>query len=170
MAFSKTTAVIKLLPFLVAGMLFNASSAKQQDSEKEPTKMEQVMASHDEVMDEMPKLAKLMNKLQTKADASYDKTKYKKAIADLKSANKSMMNWMTGFGERFEADEMMKGKALSEQKQKSPQELIDLIRDHHDAEDMLLQELEKVCKDLPKDEFDIEPIEDEGDEQIKDLI
>jgi hypothetical protein len=48
--------------------------------------------------------------------------------------------------------------------------LIDLIRDHHDAEDMLLQELEKVCKDLPKDEFDIEPIEDEGDEQIKDLI
>jgi hypothetical protein len=59
---------------------------------------------------------------------------------------------------------------MSEQKQKSPQELIDLIRDHHDAEDMLLQELEKVCKDLPKDEFDIEPIEDEGDEQIKDLI
>jgi|TARA_B110000967_G_scaffold191765_1_gene217775 hypothetical protein len=59
---------------------------------------------------------------------------------------------------------------MSQQKQKSPQELIDLIRDHHDAEDMLLQELEKVCKDLPKDEFDIEPIEDEGDEQIKDLI
>ena len=59
---------------------------------------------------------------------------------------------------------------MTEEKKKSPQELIDLIRDHHDAEDMLLQELEKVCKDLPKDEFDIEPIEDEGDEQIKDLI
>jgi len=59
---------------------------------------------------------------------------------------------------------------MSEQKQKSPQELIDLIRDHHDAEDILLQELEKVCRDLPKDEFDIEPIEEEGDEQIKDLI
>ena len=59
---------------------------------------------------------------------------------------------------------------MSQQKQKSPQELIDLIRDHHDAEDILLQELEKVCRDLPKDEFDIEPIEEEGDEQIKDLI
>ncbi len=118
MEFLKTTAVFKLLPFLVAGMLFSSSSVKAQGSEKEPTKMEQVMASHDEVMDEMPKLVKLINKLQTKADASYDKIKYKKAITDLKSANKSMMTWMSGFGERFEADEMMKGKALSEQKQK----------------------------------------------------
>jgi len=59
---------------------------------------------------------------------------------------------------------------MSEQKQKSPQELIDLIRDHRDAEEMLLQQLESVCKDLPKDEFEIEPIEDDGDEEIKDLI
>lgn len=27
-----------------------------------------------------------------------------------------MMNWMQGFGERFTADEMMKGKVLSEEK------------------------------------------------------
>ena len=118
MKFLKTSTVYNLLPFLVAGMWFSSSSATAQDVEKEPSKMEQVMASHDEVMDEMPKLVQLINKLQTKADASYDKTKYKKAIADLKSANKSMMTWMSGFGERFEADEMMKGKALSEQKQK----------------------------------------------------
>jgi len=118
MGFLKTTAVFRLLPFLLAGILFTISSTKAQDIKKEPTKMEQVMAAHDEVMDEMPKLVKLINKLQTKADASYEKTKYKKAIADLKSANKSMMTCMTGFGERFEADEMMKRKALSEKKQK----------------------------------------------------
>lgn len=118
MEFLKTKAVFKFLPLLVAGILFTTSSTEAQDINKEPTKMEQVMAAHDEVMDEMPKLVKLINKLQTKADASYEKTKYKKAIADLKSANKSMMTWMTGFGERFEADEMMKGKALSEQKEK----------------------------------------------------
>lgn len=118
MEFLKTTAVFNLLTLLLAGILFNISSAEAQNMEKAPTKMEQVMAAHDEVMDEMPKLVKLINKLQTKADASYEKTKYKKAIADLKAANKSMMTWMTGFGERFEADEMMKGKALSEQKQK----------------------------------------------------
>lgn len=118
MEFLKTTVANRLLPFLFYVMFFSATSITAQNEEKEMTKMQQVMASHDEVMDEMPKLVKLIGKLQTKADASYEKTKYKKAIAGLKSANKSMMTWMTGFGERFEADEMMKGKALGEQKQK----------------------------------------------------
>jgi len=107
-----------LFPLIIAVLLFNSISATAQDADKAPTKMQQIMTSHDEVMDEMPKLVKLIGKLQTKADATYGKTKYKKAITDLKSANKSMMTWMTGFGERFEADEMLKGKALSEQKQK----------------------------------------------------
>jgi len=106
----------KIIPFLVIAAFINFSTA--QDADKKLTKMEQVMASHDEVMDEMPKLSKLINKLQTKANASYDKKTYENAIRDLKSANKSMMTWMTGFGKRFEADEMLKGKALSEQKQK----------------------------------------------------
>ena len=52
------------------------------------------------------------------------------------------------------------------EKIKSPQEIIDLIRDHHDAEDMLLQELEKVCKDLPENEFDVETLDEEFDEEI----
>ena len=106
----------KIIPFLIIMGLTNLSVA--QDTDKEVTKMEQVMASHDEVMDQMPKLSKLINKLQTKANSSYDKKIYENAIRDLKSANKSMMTWMTGFGKRFEADEMLKGKALSEQKQK----------------------------------------------------
>tara|TARA_R110002073_G_scaffold119294_1_gene260509 strand:+ start:386 stop:562 length:177 start_codon:yes stop_codon:yes gene_type:complete len=58
---------------------------------------------------------------------------------------------------------------MNKNKIKSPQELIDLIRDHHDAEDMLLQELEKVCKDLPKDEFEIEPIDDDFEDD-KELL
>lgn len=82
------------------------------------SKMEEVMVAHDEVMDKMPQLSRLINKLQTRANASYKKEKYEKAIADLKSANKSMMDWMQAFGQRFEADEMLKGKKLSEQKQK----------------------------------------------------
>tara|TARA_R110000803_G_C11727153_1_gene289099 strand:+ start:341 stop:520 length:180 start_codon:yes stop_codon:yes gene_type:complete len=59
---------------------------------------------------------------------------------------------------------------MTEEKKKSPQELIDLIRDHRDAEEMFLQQLEAVCKDIPADDFEIEPIEDDGDEEIKDLI
>ncbi|WP_209401716.1 hypothetical protein [Pseudozobellia sp. WGM2] len=99
-------------------LLLNISTSCGQESETKPTKMEEVMASHDEVMDEMPKLSKLINKLQTRANASYKKDKYEKAIKDLKLANQSMMSWMSGFGKRFEVDEMMKGKKLTEQKQK----------------------------------------------------
>ncbi|PKA97973.1 hypothetical protein B0O79_1653 [Flavobacteriaceae bacterium MAR_2009_75] len=99
-------------------LLLHLSTSYAQESETKLTKMEEVMASHDEVMDEMPKLSKLINKLQTRANASYEKDRYEKAIDDLRSANKSMMSWMSGFGKRFEADEMVKGKKLTEQKQK----------------------------------------------------
>ncbi|NNE76686.1 MAG: hypothetical protein HKN31_06390, partial [Pricia sp.] len=95
----------------------NINSIRAQTG-TEKTTMEEVMASHDTVMDEMPKLVQLIGKLETKAKTSNNKQKYLNAIADLKSANKSMMDWMAGFGGRFEADEMMKGKKLSEEKQK----------------------------------------------------
>ncbi|MFC4095499.1 hypothetical protein [Euzebyella saccharophila] len=94
------------------------SGTISRGQEKEVTKMQQVMAQHDEVMDEMPKLSKLINQLQTKANASYKKEKYENAISDLKLANKSMMSWMANFGKRFEADEMMKGKELTEKKKR----------------------------------------------------
>lgn len=79
--------------------------------------MPKVMEAHDDLMDQMPKLSKYINKLQTRANASYKKEKYENAIADLKQANASMMEWMSGFGKRFDSDEMHKGKPLTEQKQ-----------------------------------------------------
>lgn len=108
----------KLIPFLVSALFFIAITATAQDSEKVKTKMEEVMEAHDQIMDRMPELSKLIGKLETKADASNEKQKYRNAIEDLKSANKSMMDWMAGFGNRFEADEMYKGKTLTGQKQK----------------------------------------------------
>lgn len=83
---------------------------------QESSEMQQVMEKHDEVMEKMPELVKLINNLQTVAQNSEDKAKYELAIEDLRGANKSMMNWMVGFGERFDADEMMKGKELTTQK------------------------------------------------------
>ncbi len=80
--------------------------------------MEEVMTAHDQIMERMPDLSKLIDKLKTKADPSNEKQKYQNAVQDLKSANKAMMDWMAGFGNRFEADEMYKGKILTEQKQK----------------------------------------------------
>lgn len=107
-----------LFPVLMAALFFITITATAQDSEKVQTKMEEVMDAHDQIMDRMPELSKLIGKLETKADASNEKQKYQNAVKDLKSANKAMMDWMAGFGNRFEANEMYKGKALTEQKQK----------------------------------------------------
>lgn len=84
---------------------------------QETSEMKQVMQTHDQVMEKMPELVHLINSLQTAAQNSDDKAKYELAIEDLKASNKSMQNWMIGFGKRFDADEMMKGKELTPQKQ-----------------------------------------------------
>ena len=104
-----------LLFFAALGLTI--TTATSQDSEKQQTKMEEVMVAHDQVMDRMPELAKLIGKLETKADGLSEKRKYHDAVKDLKAANASMMDWMVAFGNRFEADEMYKGKVLTEQKQ-----------------------------------------------------
>ena len=39
-------------------------------------------------------------------------------MKDLQEANKSMMDWMQGFGNRFDSEEIMSGKELSVEKKK----------------------------------------------------
>lgn len=85
---------------------------------QEASKMEQLIATHDEVMAKMPYLVKLVGQLQPKVDDTQQGQAYQEAIAALKASNKSMMTWMQGFGERFTADEMMKGKALTAEKKR----------------------------------------------------
>ncbi|AYN69454.1 hypothetical protein D1013_19735 [Euzebyella marina] len=103
---------------LILMLTLFVSVSHSQESGEEPNKMISVMASHDEVMNDMPKLSKLINKLTTRANASYKKEKYELAIKNLKAANQSMVSWMENFSERFDADEMMKGKQLTEEKKK----------------------------------------------------
>ncbi|MEE9361116.1 MAG: hypothetical protein V3U92_00795 [Cellulophaga sp.] len=104
----KTTIMLSLV------LTFSCNGQKKEM----PATMQTVMTTHDEVMGQMPELVKLVSKLQTKMnkDASVEKEPYTIAIADLKKANTSMSNWMSNFGRRFNADEMMKGKKLTEQK------------------------------------------------------
>lgn len=84
---------------------------------QESTQMQHVMSSHDEAMAKMPDLVRLIGKLQPQVDSTKTGQKYQTAIDGLKSSNTSMMTWMQGFGERFTADEMLKGKSLTEEKQ-----------------------------------------------------
>lgn len=94
------------------------SCKEEEKAAKDPTQMKQVMAVHDEVMPKMSTIGKLVGKLKPMTDSTETGIQYEKAMKDLQNANKSMMAWMQGFGDRFDSDEILNGKALNEQKQK----------------------------------------------------
>ncbi|MFC4095498.1 hypothetical protein [Euzebyella saccharophila] len=104
----------KLLFVLIAPILL-FSSCKE---EKEQTQMQEVMAIHDEVMPKMSKLGTLVGELNSKENDSTEiGLQYREARKDLQAAHKSMMDWMQNFGNRFDPDEILKGKELTDQKQ-----------------------------------------------------
>ena len=105
----------KTLSFLII-CLFVFVACKEEEKEKSPTQMEQVMTIHDEVMPKMGKLGKLVGQLKPMADSLGTDSPQAKAMRDLQDANKSMMDWMQGFGDRFEPEEIMEGRELSEEK------------------------------------------------------
>jgi hypothetical protein len=106
---------ILLFIALSFSMLF--SSCKEEKKIPEgPTQMEQVMAIHDEVMPKMGTLAKYTAELKAKVDTTEMGKQYEEAMKNLQNANKAMMDWMMGFGERFDSDEILNGKELTAQK------------------------------------------------------
>ena len=76
------------------------------------------MKIHDEVMPKMGTLSKLVGQLKPLADSLGPESIEAKTMKDLQNANKDMMDWMQSFGNRFDADEIMKGKELSDEKKK----------------------------------------------------
>ena len=86
------------------------------EAEASGTQMEEVMAVHDEVMPKMNEISKLVAELKPMADSTEAGAPYLKAMKDLQAAHTSMMDWMKGFGDRFDHEEIMKGKALTAQK------------------------------------------------------
>ncbi|NAS12622.1 hypothetical protein [Poritiphilus flavus] len=108
---------LKILVLLSAILLLGGSCKQKAESEKEPSQMDQVMAIHDEVMPKMSTIGKLVKELKPRADSTEMGMKYDKAMKDLQASHKSMMDWMKGFGDRFEPAEILDGKELTEQKQ-----------------------------------------------------
>lgn len=104
---------------LILSLSFMACKEEKKSTETgaEMSKMEEVMAIHDEVMPEMSTIGKLVAELKPKADSTEVGMKYGVAMKDLQDAHKAMMDWMRGFGDRFDSDEILNGKALTEQKQ-----------------------------------------------------
>jgi hypothetical protein len=107
----------KLFSLLTIVGLLIITSCKDSKKVDEPSRMEQVMDIHNEVMPKMGTLGKLVGQLKPMADSLGAESIEAKAMKDLQLANKSMMDWMQGFGNRFDSDEIMNGKELSKEKE-----------------------------------------------------
>ncbi|MDC6365398.1 MULTISPECIES: hypothetical protein [Flavobacteriaceae] len=108
----------KIIPlFLTVLFVATVSCKKEKKKDESPSQMEQVMAIHDEVMPKMGHLGKLVGELKAKVDTTAMGQQYEAAMEDLQGAHKSMMDWMMNFGDRFDSDEILNGKALTEEKQ-----------------------------------------------------
>ncbi len=105
----------KFLPALIlAGALLLGACGGEKEA---PTRMEQVVAIHDSVMPEMNTISRLVGRLKPLADSTESGQPYRKAMEDLQEAHTAMMDWMKGFGNRFDHAEIMEGKELSPEKQ-----------------------------------------------------
>ena len=108
---------MKYLFFTILILLTITNSCKKAVSQAtEMTQMERVIAVHDDVMPKMGKIGQLINALESKTDSMDTGNPYNAAQNDLKEAYAYMMDWMKGFGERFDSDETLEGKMLSNEK------------------------------------------------------
>jgi hypothetical protein len=100
------------MPVLLSLLLaLSCAENKQTD-----TRMQEVIAVHDSVMPKMGQIGQLISQLKPLADSTASDSRYADAIADLEQANTAMMDWMQGFGDRFDYAEIQEGKTLSAQK------------------------------------------------------
>ena len=99
-------------------MLLFLSCKQEKATTESITQMKNVIMIHDEVMADMGKLAKLVDELKGKVDTTETGKEYNRAMKDLQLAHTAMMDWMHGFGDRFDSDEILNGKSLSEEKRK----------------------------------------------------
>lgn len=126
-------------------LLISCKQEKKEDTT--PTQMEEVMAIHDEVMPKMGKLNKLIQELDAKIDTADTSAKYADAKKDLEAAHKFMMDWMKDFGDRFTSEEIMKGKALSEEKKKWLNEEEEKVEELRDQINNSIENAEKLLEE-----------------------
>ncbi len=102
--------------FLFTTIVISCKEEKKEDPSA--ATMKEVLAVHDEVMPKMSTIGKLVAQLKSKVDTTEQGMAYEKAMKDLQESNKEMMEWMQGFGDRFDSDEIMNGKELTAEKKR----------------------------------------------------
>lgn len=112
---------MKLLKLTTTALfvLLMATSCKNENkaSTNEKSQMQEVLAVHDEVMPKMGAIGNLISQIDERIKETDSTEALINASQDLKDSHKAMMDWMKGFGERFDSDEILKGKALTDEKQ-----------------------------------------------------
>lgn len=120
-------------------------SCKEKEAKVEgPTQMEQVMAVHDELMPKMSTIGSLIGKLEASIDTTQVDSMKLKGIEELKNANESMMVWMKDFGTAFESEEILKGKALTEEKVKTLSTFEKIVQDLKTTMEDAIENAEKM--------------------------
>ena len=122
-----------------------AYSCKDQNNDN--SQMKNVMAIHDEVMPKMGTIGKLVSQLGEKITNDASSDDYVAAREELKVAHKAMMDWMKGFGDRFDGDEILNGKALTEEKQKWLDEEESKVKALKDQINSSIGQAEELLKD-----------------------
>lgn len=103
--------------FILLSTTLITIGCKEKQPQTDSNKMAEVVAVHDEVMPKMSEIGKLVAKLKPLADSTETGLPYLKAMLDLQDAHTAMMDWMKGFGDRFDYEEIMEGKPLDSQKE-----------------------------------------------------
>ncbi len=133
-----------LFALLVIGLVYSCNEEKKSET---ASQMKQVMIMHDEVMPKMGAMAKLAGELSSKEDSTETGMQYKAARKDLQAARDSMMQWMQDFGNKFDTDEIMNGKELSDQKQIWLNQEEERMRALKDQINSSIENAENILKD-----------------------
>ena len=132
--------------FLLSIVVISCKEEKKEDLSA--ATMKEVLAVHDEVMPKMGTIAKLAAQLKPKIDSTEQGMAYEKAMKDLQESNKGMMEWMQGFGDRFDSDEIMNGKELTAEKKRWLKEEKQKIEALKQNVEVNISEAEALLKDL----------------------
>ncbi len=133
------------LTLLVIALITSCKDQAKESSSSDS--MKEVMAIHDEVMPEMGTIAKLVADLKPRVDSTEAGKSYDKAMKELQSSHKSMMDWMQNFGMRFEPEEIMNGQALSKEKQQWLSEELASVKALRDNVNQSIENARKVLRE-----------------------
>lgn len=137
--------ILKLAMASIFLLLLTLSCKNEnKTSSTEKSQMQEVLAVHDEIMPKMGTIGDLISRIDTKIKETDSTEILVNTSQDLKDSHKTMMDWMKDFGERFDSDEILKGKPLSAEKQRFLDEdeaKINALRDHMNSSIQNAQDL-----------------------------